>query len=103
MNKNITIIFLTGIASILIIGLPTVLKIHNAHEERLYEVATKKIIESAELCYREQICIKEEMTLKELQATGYLEENIINPKTKTYFDENLKLIEENFQVKMEEI
>lgn len=98
MNKNKAIISLTIIASILIITLPTIIKIYHNHEERLYLVATKKIIESAKNCYYDQICHSNTITVQELKNTGYLETDIVNPKTKTYFSETttIKLENETF-------
>lgn len=98
MDKNKTILFLTTIAAILIIAFPTIYKIYQGHEEREYEVATKKILEGASLCYQEQVCTKSEMTLKEFQEAGYVDPSIVNPRTQTYFDEQLILVEENFSV-----
>lgn len=102
MNQNKTIITLTIIAAVIMIALPTILKIYNHHEARLYEVATKKIIESAEECYRNQICKDHEITIRELKNTGYLETDIVNPKTKTFFDENIILEEHNLTVTFKE-
>lgn len=102
MNQNKPIVILTSIAAVLIITLPTIFKIYNRHQERLYEVATKKITESAEDCFRAQVCSGHEITIGELKNTGYLETDIVNPKTKTYFDESTVLQEENLIVTIKE-
>lgn len=98
MNKNKSIITLTLIAAVIIIALPTTIKIYINHENKLYEVATKKIIESAEDCFKEGICKNHKTTIKELKEKGYLKENIVNPKSKTYFEDEIVLVEENFKV-----
>lgn len=98
MNEKKAVLFLTMIATIVIVVLPTIFQIYQRHVERLYEVALREVLESAEECYRNQVCTKHEMTILELKNTGYLKSDIVNPKTKTYFDENLILVEENFQV-----
>lgn len=98
MNRNKLIISLTILASLLMIALPTILKIYERHEERLLLVSEKKIIESAENCFRTSSCQNHQTTIKELKEKGFLEENIVNPKTKTYYDDNTTLIEEHFSV-----
>lgn len=98
MSKNKSIITLTIIAALIIIALPTTIKIHINHENKLYEVAAKKIMESAEDCFKDGICKNHKTTIKELKEKGYLKENIVNPKSKTYFEDEIVLIEENFEV-----
>ncbi len=89
--------WLTVLASLVIIGLPTILKITKNHEERMYLVATKKIIESAETCFYNDECLQDEITIGELKQKGYLLD-VINPQTKTYFEDDLVLIWENNHV-----
>lgn len=100
MNEKKMVLFLTMIATIAIVVFPTIFQIYQRHEERLYEVALKELLERAEACYRDQVCKKHEMTIRELNQTNYSVANIVNPKTKTYFDESLILVEEQFQVKL---
>lgn len=98
MSKNKFVLLLTVIAIILIVALPTIFKIYQRHEARMYEVASRKILEKAEECYRDQICQNKTMTIEELKKTGYLKTDVVNPRTKTYFDLNLVMQEENFKV-----
>lgn len=98
MNKNKIILFLTFIGAILIIVLPTTIKIYQNHMERLYEVATKKILESAEECYQKQICTEPKITIGDLKEKGFLKEDVVNPKTKQVFDDSMFLEEKNFKV-----
>lgn len=97
-KKNKLILLLTVIGALLIIALPTIFKIYQGYESRSYEVAARIILESASDCYRDGVCTKEQMTIGDLKKTGYLKEDVINPRTKTYFDESLILVERNFEV-----
>lgn len=99
MNKNKTILLFTVFVSVLFITVPTIWKIYQNHANRLYEVATKKIIESAENCFFDDICHGTQITIGVLKKTGYLKADVVNPKTKTYFEDSLVLIYENFQVR----
>lgn len=100
MNNWKTTFWLTVLASLLIIGLPTILRITKNHEERLYLVATKKIFESAEACFYDDVCQTDVMSLGELKQKGYIED-VINPQTKTYFDDNLLLVWEDNHVQFQ--
>lgn len=97
-NKNKTILFLTVIATILIVALPTILKISERHDERMYIAASRKVLESAETCYRDQVCKEKQMTIGDLKKIGYLKEEVVNPRTKTYFEDNMIMVEDNFHV-----
>lgn len=98
MSKNKIIAFVTVIAAILIVVLPTIFKIYQGYEERTFQVAAKKILESASDCYKDGVCINQIMTIDELKKTGYLKEDVINPRTRTYFEGSLKMIEKDFEV-----
>lgn len=97
MNKNKIIAILTVIAAILIVALPTLFKIYWGYEERTFLVASKKVLESASDCYRASDC-HGEVTIKELRSKGYLVEPVINPRTKTYFDESIVLVATDYEV-----
>lgn len=101
MNKNKTVFLLTVIASLLIIALPTIIKIYQGHQARLYEVATKKILESAEECFRDQICTGNKVTVLELKEAGYLKGDVVNPKTRTYFEDSMVLYVQDFKASLE--
>ena len=99
MNKNKTIILFTVLVAILFITVPTIWNIYQNHSNRLYEVATKKILESAENCFYDDVCKGNQITIGALKKNGYLTSDVVNPKTRTYFDDSLTLIHENFQVR----
>ena len=98
MSRNKIIFWLTLFAAILIIALPTFLNIVKNHQDRLYEVATKKLFESAESCFFDDVCEGTVVTLEELKNKGYLEQDIVNPQTKMYFEDTLVLVFENYRV-----
>ncbi|MCI8575722.1 MAG: hypothetical protein HFI09_04555 [Bacilli bacterium] len=97
MSSFKTTFWLTVLATILIIGLPTILKITKNHEERMYLVATKKILESAEACFYDDVCQDSMISLGDLKQKGYLDD-VIDPQTKTYFEDDLMLVYENYRV-----
>lgn len=100
MSRNKIIFWLTLFAAILILALPTFLNIIKNHQDRLYQVATKKIIESAESCFYDDVCEGTTITIGELKKKGYLKEDVVNPKTKMYFEESVELILDNFHVQL---
>lgn len=97
MKRNKIIVQLTVIGAVLIIALPTLIKIYQGHQERLYEVATKKIKESALACFQNFEC-ENSVTLGDLKEKGYLGMDVVNPKTKTYFPDDLILVNDQFTV-----
>ncbi len=99
-TKNKLVLSFTILASILMIFVPTVIKIAEDHDEKLMLVATKKLIESAESCYYDGVCTSNQMTLSQLLRTGYLKSNVVNPKTKTYFDDDLLFVYEENHVRI---
>lgn len=96
MSQNKIVFWITILASLVIIALPTTLKIVEHHQEKLYLVATKKIFESALDCFYEDVC-SEDITIGELKNSGYLKEDVVNPKTKMFFSNDLVLVYENNQ------
>lgn len=85
--ENKSVILLTCIGICFMILVPTLYKVITNHRERLLLVTTKRIEEAALLCYREESCKTEEISLKELYEQGYLEKEY-DPITKEYYDEN---------------
>ncbi len=85
-NVNKIIIIITGCLIVLLILIPTIIKINESHNESLMLVSEKKITEAAELCYKESVCTEESVTLKFLYQNNYLEKEA-NPVTKVYYDD----------------
>ena len=86
MNRNKTIIYITIIALVLIISIPTIYTIVKKHNDRLTAVTHKRIEEAAKECYLKNICVDEKITLKQLYENKYLEKES-NPITKEYYNE----------------
>jgi len=99
-NKNKTILSITICTAILMIFVPTIIKISKNHQEKLMIVATKKLIESAERCYYDGVCVMNQMTLGQLKNTGYLTGDVVNPETKTYFENDLLFVYEENHVRI---
>lgn len=91
MSKNKVLIYTTIVALILIIGIPTIYKVVKNHNETLYKISEKRIIEAAKKCWNEEKCTKDTITLKELYNLEYLEKEA-NPVTKKYYSESSKII-----------
>lgn len=89
--KNKVVIYLTIIGIILIIAIPTYLKVNEQHQERLRLVAEKAILESAMECFNESVCSGTEVTIQELQEKGFMKEEIVNPKTKEYYPSSTRI------------
>ena len=80
-------ILLVGII-LLVLIIPSSYAVYTTHNDRLYEVLDKKMIEQAKSCYNKKECITKIITLQELYNKGYLEEQIdplskeiLNPST----------------------
>lgn len=86
MNRNKTIIYMTIIALVLIIIIPTAYTVVKKHNNRMISVTHKRIEEAARDCYLEGICLEEKITLKQLYDNKYLEKES-NPITKEYYNE----------------
>jgi len=78
-------IYVTILAILLIIGVPTVYKVINNNYEKLYLVNEKLVVESASKCYYEGKCQEKTVTLKELYEYKYLQDDIIDPVTKVVY------------------
>lgn len=86
MNMNKIIIYITIIAIVIIILIPTVYTIVKKHNDKMINVTHKRIEEAAKECYLNNICLNERITLKQLYENDYLEKES-NPITKEYYNE----------------
>lgn len=90
MSKNKIIIYTTIIAIIFIIGCTTIYKVVKNHQNKLYMITEKRIIEAAKKCWNEDKCLEDTITLKELYDKEYLTKQS-DPVTKKYYSENSKI------------
>lgn len=88
MKNNNIVFFITLLTLILVITIPTILKVSHNHKEKLYNSEIAKIKQKATLCILEKKCINEKIFLRDLYEYGYIEEKKVNPKTKEYFNED---------------
>ena len=88
MNINKIIIYITVIASVIMIAFPTLYKVIKDNHNKLYIVNHKYIIEAAENCYYNDDCKNNKITLKELYDKKYLEKGITDPVTKELYSED---------------
>ena len=91
--KNSQIALLTILIILGIISFGTVLKVEKNHQEREKLVSEKKIIEAYITCERFDKC-HNKATLEQLINDGYLDKEI-NPETKTYYNLNSYVINDN--------
>jgi hypothetical protein len=97
MNKNKTIIYVTIIVVILLIGIPSTIKVINNHNEKLKRVVINEIVRYAKDCYYNESCIDDKITLEELYDKTDLEEQI-NPVTKMKYNvDSYVLVSEDFK------
>lgn len=87
MNTNKIVVYITIIAILIIVGVPTFYKVVKDNHEKLYIVTNKLVIESAERCYYEEKCENEKVTLKELYEKEYIKKEVIDPVSKIVYDE----------------
>lgn len=91
MGKRSKILLLSTItAIILVILVISTIKVYKNHIESLYLVVESKIEESAQKCFLESKCDGKETTLSKLIELKYIEKQI-NPISKEYVSENLKI------------
>ena len=76
------------IALILIIGIPSIYKVVKHHQNAIYEVNKKLAIEKAQDCYYKKDCLNKKITLKELYDKKYIENRLVDPKTKEEYSED---------------
>ncbi len=86
MNTNKISIIITIFALILIISIPTTYKIFKIHDNSLYSVINKKIVEAAKECYYNNECTENKIYLKDLYDLRKLEK-VSDPITKEYYNE----------------
>ncbi len=91
MISNRTIFLITLLAIVMIITVPTIIRINDTHTERLLKVETLKIKEKALLCEVKGECKEEKITLKYLIDNKYLTRGI-DPRTKEYFKDDVYVI-----------
>ena len=100
MKSSKIIIYLSIIACIAIVGIPTLYKVISENHRKLYIVTNKMVIEAAEKCYYDDKCKSTKVTLKELYDNSYLTEKIIDPVTKEVYADNsyvlLKKVDSTF-------
>ncbi len=85
MNRKI--IFGTIIFIFIIILIPTVVKVVQNYNDNLMIVSEKRIIEAGIKCFKDNVCVDDEITLKELYENEYLEKEA-NPVTKEYYSDD---------------
>lgn len=100
MNKKVdTIINIVAIiVAILIILIPTTLKIIKTNRDRLHLVTNKRIIEAYQSCVKRYVCDDEKTTLNYLMENGFLQKEI-NPVTKEYYNLDSYVIKDNNEYK----
>ena len=96
MTTNKMTVMGSVIIILLIISIPTIYKLVENHNNDLYKVVEEKIIGAAKKCYYEDKCTNNTITLKELYDLEYLE-NISNPITKEYYNEESYVEVESFK------
>ncbi len=88
MNNNKIVIFIFIISLILIICVPTILKVSERHKDALYTALENKIIEATKKCINENKCSEtENVSLKKLYNYNYLEK-LTDPITNEYIKES---------------
>ena len=91
LSKHHILTLISLIILLLVIVVPGILKVNKRHNDRLLYAVTTKIKEKGEVCYYNKDCSNLTITLKELYELKYLEE-IANPITKEYYNENSYII-----------
>ena len=85
MNKNFYLSLASVAILLLVIIIPSVIKVNKRHNDHLLRVVESKIIERAEDCYYKEEC-NGKITLKELYEKKYLD-IVANPISKEYYNE----------------
>ena len=96
MNTNKKIIYVTIAILIILILIPTIYKVVKNHENALYKVVNKKVIETAITCKNQGFCTNEKITLKELYELEMLEE-VNDPVTKQIYNQDSYVVKEDNQ------
>ena len=87
-------IFVTIIAIILIIGVPTYYKVNSRYESRVELTMKNKIKVKAIQCWNDSKCPNDTVYLSDLYKTGYLDK-VINPVTKKAINDYSYVKKEN--------
>lgn len=85
MSKICIVVTILGVLGM--IGGTSVYKVIRRHHDRLLLVSEKRIVEKARLCFNEEKCTNDAVTLKTLYQLHYLT-NEVNPVTKEYYKED---------------
>ena len=88
MKNNNPVIIISITTLILIILIPTLLKVSYNHKQKIYDSEIAKIKEKATICILEKKCVNEKIYLKDLVEYGYIKKRIVNPLTNEYFNED---------------
>ena len=100
--KNSYIVYITIIALVLIISIPTAYTVYKNHNDKLYEVVYNEIEYAAKKCYYDGICKDEKTKLKYLYDNKYLEKQS-DPITKEYYSEDSYVLKDNKTFKFVEV
>lgn len=100
--KFSTMLFLTVIISVLMVGTNVIYVMQKEHKEREILVSEKRIIEAAIECSNNMQCGDFPITIETLIDKGYLE-NVVNPLTKEYYSEQSFVYMENNEYFIEEV
>ena len=100
-NKNYRLIIL--IVVILLIAIPSISKTIKKHNDNLYLVVQKEIIDAAKKCYFEEQCKEDKIYLKDLYQLNYLEKKY-DPISKEEINENsyVSITDNNYEFVLEE-
>ncbi len=91
---NRLVVFITIIAVILIIGIPTYNKVSDRYESRVDLTIKNKIKVKAIQCWNENRCLNDIVYLSDLYEIGYLDE-VIDPITKKAISASSYVTKEN--------
>lgn len=92
MNLNKIVIYLTVIAIIAIIAIPTSIKVVSENHEKLYLVNEKLVTEKARQCIYDGKCKENKVTLKTLYDNMYIKGKVIDPVKKSVYSEESYVI-----------
>ncbi len=93
MNTN-KILITTSIIILILIFIPTMYKTVKTHEDNLYKVLNKEVIEAYKKCLNEEVCKSNKATLEELYQNKYLDK-LIDPVTKRVYNEDSYVIKKD--------
>ena len=97
MNKRIIILTIFIIMGMIIV--PTVYKIYDQNGKDKIKVVEKEFLYQANRCYNKGDCNKT-IYLKDLYEKKYLEDKLINPITKKYYEDNSYIKIDTLEIKL---